>query len=135
LTAVPSSGIFDVLVDPTTRVAAGRGGGGESGVKCPGHLTLADGMNGNQTQVNLNFVDNANHDEQDVLTFTLFGVTNELLGDIRYSRMPGRPFTESTVAHNTVAVNRKDQARGNSQEPATRGTSSPAVTCCCSNPT
>ena len=86
-----------------------------------GHLTLADGSGVNQTQVNLNFVDNANHDEQDVLTFTLFGASSELLGDLRYSRMPGRPFTESTMAHNTVTVDRKEQFRSTNQDTGNRG--------------
>jgi hypothetical protein len=86
-----------------------------------GHLTLADGSGANQTQVNLNFVDNANHDEQDLLTFTLFGAGSELLSDLRYSRMPGRPFTESTMAHNTVAIDRKDQFRSTNQDTGNKG--------------
>ena len=86
-----------------------------------GHLTLADGSGANQTQVNLNFVDNANHDEQDVLTFTLFGAASELISDLRYSRMPGRPFTESTMAHNTVTVDRKEQFRTTNQDNGNRG--------------
>jgi hypothetical protein len=86
-----------------------------------GHLTLADGTGAEQVQVNLGFVDNANHDEQDVLSFTLFGAGNELIGDIRYSRMPGRPFTESSMAHNLVVVDRKDQARTTNQDTGNRG--------------
>jgi hypothetical protein len=86
-----------------------------------GHLTLADGTGASQTQVNLNFVDNANHDEQDVLTFTLFGASSEVLSDLRYSRMPGRPFTESTMAHNTVAIDRKDQFRSTNQDTGNKG--------------
>ena len=37
--------------------------------------------------------------------------------DLRYARMPGRPFTESTMAHNTVTVNRRDQYRSNQPGP------------------
>jgi hypothetical protein len=86
-----------------------------------GHLTLADGTGASQTQVNLNFVDNANHDEQDVLTFTLFGASSELLSDLRYSRMPGRPFTESTMAHNTVTIDRKEQFRTTNEDTGNKG--------------
>jgi hypothetical protein len=86
-----------------------------------GHLTLGDGTGADQTQVNLNFVDNANHDEEDVLTFTLFGAASELIGDLRYSRMPGRPFTESSMAHNVVVVDRKTQYRGTNQDTGNRG--------------
>ena len=86
-----------------------------------GHLTLGDGSGAEQVQVNFGFNDNANHCEQDVLHFTLFGFGKELISDIRYSRMPGRPWTESTMAHNTVAVNRRDQYRGNHQGTGNRG--------------
>jgi hypothetical protein len=86
-----------------------------------GHLVLGDGQQTEQVQVNLAFNDNANHCEQDVLHFTLFGHERELLSDLRYARMPGRPFTESTVAHNTVTVNRRDQFRSNNQVVGNRG--------------
>jgi len=86
-----------------------------------GHLTLGDGDADHQTQVNVNFVDNANHYEQDLLSFTLFGAGNELIGDIRHSRMPGRPWTESSTAHNVVVVNRSDQYRSTNQDTGNRG--------------
>jgi hypothetical protein len=86
-----------------------------------GHLTLGDGAGEQQVQVNLGFNDNANHCEQDVLGFTLFGAERELLSDLRYARMPGRPFTESTMAHNTVTVDRREQYRGNNQVTGNKG--------------
>ena len=86
-----------------------------------GHVVLGDGAAAQQTQVNLAFNDNANHCEQDVLSFTLFGFEKELLSDLRYARMPGRPFTESTMAHNTVTVNRRDQFRSTNQDRGNRG--------------
>lgn len=86
-----------------------------------GHVALAQGQGAEQVQLNLGFNDNGNHCEQDVLSFTLFGFDKELLSDLRYARMPGRPFTESTVAHNTVTVNRKDQYRSNNQADGNRG--------------
>jgi hypothetical protein len=78
-----------------------------------GHVALGAGAAGQQTQLNLGFEDNANHVHQDVLGLTLYGFARELLGDIRYSRVPGRAFTESTMAHNTVTVNRAVQYRTN----------------------
>jgi hypothetical protein len=72
-------------------------------------------------QVNLNFVDNANHDEEDVTTFTLFGAGSEVISDLRYARMPGRPFTESSMAHNVVVVDRKTQYRGSNQDTGNAG--------------
>jgi hypothetical protein len=72
-------------------------------------------------QVNLNFVDNANHDEEDLTTFTLFGAGRELISDLRYARMPGRPFTESSMAHNVVVVDRKTQYRGTNQDTGNAG--------------
>jgi hypothetical protein len=86
-----------------------------------GHLTLGDGAAADQVQVNLNFVDNANHDEEDVATFTLFGAGSELISDLRYARMPGRPFTESSMAHNVVVVDRKTQYRGSNQDTGNAG--------------
>ena len=78
-----------------------------------GHVVLGSGTDGNQTQVNLGFEDNANHVHEDVLGLVLYAFERELLGDIRYSRVPGRTFTQSTMAHTTVTVNRQRQIRTN----------------------
>jgi hypothetical protein len=78
-----------------------------------GHIALAAGTGGHQVQLDLGFEDNANHTHPDVLGFTMYAFERELQGNIRYSRIPGRPFTESTMAHNTVTVNRGNQYRSN----------------------
>jgi hypothetical protein len=80
-----------------------------------GHLTFGDGKNSEQSQVNMGFEDRGNHCEEDVLSFVLYDASTELLGDIRYSRMAGRPFTEASMGHNTVTVNRTTQSRSNHQ--------------------
>ncbi len=78
-----------------------------------GHVALGAGTGAKQVQLNLGFEDNANHVHPDVLAFTLYAFGRELLGNIRYSRIPGRAFTESTMARNTVTVNRAIQYRSN----------------------
>ena len=42
-----------------------------------------------------------------MLGIILYAFDRELHGNTRYSRIPGRAFTESTFAQNTVTVNRK----------------------------
>jgi len=81
-----------------------------------GHAALGNGTGDQQTQVNFDWEDSNNHIEDDLLSFTLFADKSELIGEIRDSRMPGRSFTESTFAHNTVAINRSTQKRGNNQD-------------------
>jgi hypothetical protein len=76
-----------------------------------GHAALAAGAGDQQVQLDLGWEDNANHIHEDVLGFTLYAFARELIGDIRYSRVPGRAFTESTMAHNTVTVDRARQYR------------------------
>ncbi len=86
-----------------------------------GHLSLGDGQGDQQTQVNLGFEDSANHTESDVMSLMLYAHKSELIGEIRDSRMPGRAFTESTFAHNTVAINRATQPQSVNQEPGNVG--------------
>lgn len=80
------------------------------------HVVLADGTNDKQVQVNIGAHEYCNHITHGLMGMTMFAFGNELLGDIRYSRIPGREYTRSTVAHNTVIVNMKNQQyRSNKQ--------------------
>lgn len=80
------------------------------------HVMLADGTGENQVQVNIGAHEYCNHITHGLMGMTMFAFGNELLGDIRYSRIPGREYTRSTVAHNTVIVNMKNQQyRSNKQ--------------------
>lgn len=84
-----------------------------------GHLMLGGGTGINQTTANVHFNDKANHIHNNVLGLTLFGYGQELLGNIRYSRIPGRMYTESTLAMNLVTVDGANQARSTKQESVT----------------
>lgn len=80
------------------------------------HVVLADGTNENQIQVNVGAHEYCNHITHGLMGMTMFAFGNELLGDIRYSRIPGREYTRSAVAHNTVIVNMNNkQYRSNKQ--------------------
>lgn len=78
-----------------------------------GHAMLGAGAGDQQVQVNFSWNDRANHTQKDVLHFTFYAHERELLSDIRYSRVPGREFTNSTMAHNTVVIDRSEQYRSN----------------------
>ena len=69
-----------------------------------GHAMLGDGIGNQQIQYNIGAVDMANHIHHDILGMTLFANGCEQLGNIRYSRIPGRVFTNCTLAKNTVTV-------------------------------
>ncbi len=69
-----------------------------------GHAMLGDGIGNQQIQYNIGAVDKANHIHNDILGMTLFANGNEQLGNIRYSRIAGRMFTNSTLAKNMVTV-------------------------------
>ena len=69
-----------------------------------GHAMLGDGIGNKQIQYNIAAVDKANHIHHDILGMTLFANGNEQVGNIRYSRIPGRVFTNCTLAKNMVTV-------------------------------
>nr|WP_275983968.1 heparinase II/III family protein [Paenibacillus hamazuiensis] len=77
---------------------------------------LGDGTGDRQTQFNIHFNDYANHVHPNVLAATLYGFGKELIGGIRYSRIPTRNFSRSTLADNTVVVNGTSQYRSTKQE-------------------
>ncbi|MEG2669744.1 MAG: stalk domain-containing protein, partial [Oscillospiraceae bacterium] len=71
---------------------------------------LADGEFENQTVFNIGAIDTCGHTHYDRNSIQLFGFGEELIGDIRYARMPGRKYcNDSTFSHNTVIVDGKDQ--------------------------
>ena len=68
------------------------------------HGMLGDGTGIQQIQSNIGANDKANHVGNSMMSMTLFAFGNEQIGDIRYSRIPGREFTNAVQAHNLVAV-------------------------------
>jgi hypothetical protein len=80
-----------------------------------GHAMLGDGKDLKQTQVNLNFNDNANHIRAGVLGLTLYSLGDELIANNRYFHSVGRPYLNSTMGQNTVTIDRKSQDRNTRQ--------------------
>lgn len=72
------------------------------------HAMLGNGTGTLQIQSNIGANDKANHVGNSMMSMTLYAFGKEKVGDIRYSRIPGRNFTNSVQAHNLVAV---DQAQ------------------------
>lgn len=68
------------------------------------HGMIGDGKGANQIQSNVAANDKANHVGSGMMSMTLFANGKEQIGDIAYSRLPGRKYTNSTLAHNTVVV-------------------------------
>lgn len=62
------------------------------------------GTGDQQIQSNIGANDKANHVGNSVMSMTLYANGEEQIGDIRYSRLPGRDYTNSVTAHNLVAV-------------------------------
>ncbi len=83
-----------------------------------GHAMLGDGNGPLQTQLNINFNDNANHIRAGVLGLTLYAFGRELIANNRYVHEAGRPFLNSTIAHNTVTIDRMSQERSTRQTEA-----------------
>jgi len=81
-----------------------------------GHLVLGSGEGSTQTQLNLHFNDSCNHTHKSVLGLSLFAFGQELLGNNRYAQAAaGRGFLNSTMAHNTVTIDRTSQERSRIQ--------------------
>lgn len=74
------------------------------------HGMLGGGYGNKQLQVNMTAIDKANHIGNGMLGMTLFANGKEQIGNIRYSRIPGRDFTNSTLAMNLVTVD-EDQTQ------------------------
>ena len=74
-----------------------------------GLAALGSGTNDQQAQVDIGFIDYANHIHFDLLSLAMYAFGHELMSDLRYHREAGRGFSGSTVSHNTVIVNRQNQ--------------------------
>jgi hypothetical protein len=79
-----------------------------------GHASLGYGRGPDQIQAQLHFSGGYGHAHADNLQFSLFAKGSELLSDIGYSHTKLRLWTISTIGHNTVAIDRRDQATRNS---------------------
>lgn len=79
-----------------------------------GHASLGRGRGNDQLQAQLHFSGGYGHQHADNLHFSLFAKGGEMLSDIGYTHSKIRCWTVATVGHNTVAIDRQDQARRHS---------------------
>jgi hypothetical protein len=83
-----------------------------------GQARLALGRGADQVQAHLHFSGGYGHQHGDVLAMTLFAVGQERLADIGYTHTRHRKWTISTLSHNTVMVDGRDQHMGSESEPS-----------------
>lgn len=83
-----------------------------------GHLYLGRGRGADQMQFHLHFSGGYGHAHNDSLNISLFACGEELLSDLGYSHTRYRYWTRSTFAHNTVAVDGREQHTGSEREPS-----------------
>ena len=79
-----------------------------------GQASLGRGTGIHQLQAQLHFSGGHGHQHADNLNFSLFAKGVEMLSDIGYSHTKLRRWTISTVGHNTVVIDRKEQNTTNS---------------------
>ncbi|MFH1266084.1 MAG: heparinase II/III family protein [Planctomycetota bacterium] len=79
-----------------------------------GQASLGRGTGADQLQAQLHFSGGYGHEHADNLSFSLFAKGAEMFSDIGYSHTKLRRWTISTVGHNTVAVDRREQSTGDS---------------------
>ncbi|MBM3497628.1 MAG: hypothetical protein FJX74_03050 [Armatimonadetes bacterium] len=94
---------------PNERRAAPREATVSALLPAVGHASLGRGRGENQLQAQLHFSGAYGHQHYDNLTFTLWAKGREMLPDLGYTWTQMRCWTTSTVAHNTVVLNRRDQ--------------------------
>jgi len=75
-----------------------------------GHLSLGRGAGPDQMQAQLHFSGAYGHHHGDNLNLSLYAKGMEMLSDIGYTWTNIRNWTTSTISHNTVAVDGKEQA-------------------------
>lgn len=75
-----------------------------------GHASLGTGRGANQIQAQLHFSGGYGHHHADNLNLALFAKGSEMLSDIGYTHSKLRYWTTCTVGHNTVAIDRENQA-------------------------
>jgi hypothetical protein len=81
-----------------------------------GHASLGCGAGADQLQAQLHFSGSYGHEHADNLNLALFAKGSELLSDVGYSHGKLRQWTISTIGHNTVAVDRRNQAIKDSKD-------------------
>ena len=84
-----------------------------------GHAWMGCGRGGSQVQAHLHFSDGAyGHSHADNLNLILFAQGQELVSDLGYTHSRYRMWSRSTLAHNTVLIDGKEQHIGDSENPA-----------------
>ena len=79
-----------------------------------GHASLGRGTGSNQMLAQLHFSGGYGHSHCDSLNLTLYAKGCEMLSDLGYTWTQMRYWCTSTVGHNTVVVDRRDQTAGKS---------------------
>lgn len=82
-----------------------------------GHARLGMGRGDDQTQAHLHFSGGYGHQHQDLLSLTVFARGAERLSDLGYTHTRYRVWGESTLSHNTVMVDGREQATGSARKP------------------
>lgn len=77
-----------------------------------GNASLGHGEGDNQIMLNVNWSGNYGHSHSDNGSIILFAAGQELLSDIGYTHSKYRGWTLTTVSHNTVVIDQKDQDSG-----------------------
>lgn len=80
-----------------------------------GHASLGRGSGPSQMQAQLHFSGGYGHTHLDNLTLSLYAKGREMLCDLGYTHTRARYWTISTMGHNLVAIDRKDQVGGGSE--------------------
>ena len=80
-----------------------------------GHAWLGRGKGDDQVQVHLHFSGAYGHAHADNLNLILFAKGRELLSDVGYTHTRYRKWTVSTLCHNTVLIDEREQQLNNRQ--------------------
>jgi hypothetical protein len=82
-----------------------------------GHARLGMGQGADQLQVHHHFSGGYGHQHDDLLSLTLFARGAERLSDIGYTHTRYRVWAGSTLSHNTVMVDGREQEAGSESRP------------------
>lgn len=82
-----------------------------------GHAWLGRGKGEDQVQVHLHFSGAYGHAHSDNLNLVLFAKGRELLSDVGYTHTRYRKWTVSSLCHNAVLIDEKEQRLDNGQGP------------------
>ena len=84
-----------------------------------GNAAVGAGQGDNQVMLNVNWSGNYGHSHYDNGSIILYGMGQELLSDIGYTHTRHRGWTVSTVSHNSVVIDQKNQEYGSREKPVT----------------